>query len=70
MIETYKNPQQIILQANILDFEGNAKGNVVSAIVRVFHVLSDGTEVNNLTATPLNRIGASSAWRYVWVSPP
>jgi hypothetical protein len=63
------NPPQVILLAHLIDFEGKAKSNVTAATVRVFHI-NGGVEVIDLAPTSLVRVGASSAWRYVWVSPP
>lgn len=68
MIETFTNPSQIVLQYTALTHEGTAKLDVLSGSVRVFH-LSGGVEVEDLPPTPLVQSGATSVWRYIWVSP-
>ena len=69
MIETYKGPTQLILEAFVIDFEGLPKTNLTAATVRVFHLDSGGNQVNDLVETALVRVGTTSTWRYIWKSP-
>jgi hypothetical protein len=69
MMEYFKNPPHITLQITFQRFDGTPKLDVTVATVRVFHVTSGGSEVVDLAVTPLVQVGASSAWRYVWVAP-
>lgn len=69
-IERFTNPALIPLQVTYQDFEGRPKLDILTVSVRVYHVTAGGAEVNDLAPTALVRIGASSTWRYNWVSPP
>lgn len=59
------NPPQVVLQAQAQNSNGLPKLSLLSAVVRVYHLLVD-MEIENLTTTPLVQIGSSSVWRYVW----
>lgn len=59
------NPAQVVLQVQVQNSSGLPKLSLLSAVVRVYHLLMD-TEVENLVRTPLVQVDASSVWRYVW----
>ena len=65
MLIDMPDPSQVALQVVAQDSNGTPKSNVVSASVRVYHIVG-GVEVDVLGATALTQVGTSSTWRYVW----
>lgn len=59
------NAPEVTLQVFALNPDGSKKLDVVSAFVRVYHMVS-GSEVVDLASTPLVQIGATNVWRYNW----
>lgn len=60
------NTSEIILQTLPRNHDGSVKTNIVSAFVRVFHIVS-GSSVNVLASTVL--VNDGDYWRYIWTSP-
>ena len=59
------NPSQVILQVQSVKADGSPDTALTSASVRVYHIAA-GSEVEDLAATPLAHVGATSFWRYIW----
>lgn len=65
MIINTPNPSQLSLEALALDSDGTAKTNIISASVRVYHMVG-AVETEVLAPTALVQVGATSTWRYIW----
>jgi uncharacterized protein (UPF0333 family) len=66
MIIEKTNPNQVVLEVLASNPDGSQKLDVVSAKVRIYHIVG-GVEVEDLTTTDLVQIGATNVWRYVWI---
>lgn len=66
MLIVLVNSSSVTLEASVLGLDGSPKQNVASGTVRVFHLVS-GSEVIDLAATALVRVGTTNVWRYVWI---
>lgn len=65
MILTRPDPASIILQITVSNLDGTPKTSLTTANVRVYHV-SGGSEVDDLSTTPLVQVGSTNTWRYTW----
>lgn len=68
MLIVSTNPAQVVLEAVALGLGGAAKLDVVSGLVRVYH-LAGVTETVDLPSTSLVQVGVTNVWRYVWSGP-
>lgn len=65
MIIDTVNPAQVVLQVTAQNIDGTPKTTLLSAKVRVYHLVF-GSEVDDLVSTDLTQVGVSSIWRYIW----
>lgn len=66
MLVERPNPSQLVLQAAAYNLDGTIKTALSSAAVRVYHVNSVGSEVEDLSPVAMIQVGSTNFWRYKW----
>jgi len=66
MIIERPDPTKITLQVTARNYNGTPKTLLTSARVRVYHLDSGGSEVEDRTPIDLDQVGSTNTWRYIW----